>query len=207
MTLARDHHTNETTPARVPHVTRPVHYTNAPVLVVIRVRRHVPKLRSYGPARVLKHCFVNGKERFGLRVIQFAVRDNAIYLIVEAHAASSLTRGMKGLGVRVAKQLNKFMGRRGAVLADRYDAQDLLTARAVRDALAFVLDNRRHRGHGPFEFDLFSSAAYFDGWRRPCDCPRSHDPPVVPATLWLLTCGWRHLGLIAPGGPARAAPA
>jgi hypothetical protein len=47
-------------------------------------------------------------------------------LIVEAEGRDALSRGMKGLAVRVAIALNRSIGRRGTVFADRYHAQETL---------------------------------------------------------------------------------
>jgi hypothetical protein len=44
--------------------------------------------------------------------------------------------------------------------------------------------------------DLYSSAAYFDGWRERLRLPLLDDgePAVVPPRIWLLTTGWRRRG-------------
>jgi len=50
--------------------------------------------------------------------------------------------------------------------------------------------------------DGCSSSAYFDGWAPGAvlSAPKSprHDGPVLPATTWLLTTGWRRYGPIDP---------
>lgn len=162
------------------------------------MKGHVWNLRSRRSAKVIKRSLVNARARFGLAVTQFGVQGNHIHFIVEAREEKSLTRGMKGLNVRIAKGMNKLMGRRGAVIADRFHSRELKTPREVRNALAYVLENDRHHRGGPPRFDIYTSAAYFDGWTIPCDFPPSPEPPVVPATLWLLTTGWRRHGLIGP---------
>jgi hypothetical protein len=57
---------------------------------------------------------------------------------------------VRGLAIRVARAVNRALGRRGRVFADRYHARALTTPRAVRHALVYVLMNpeaptRRHR--------------------------------------------------------------
>ena len=52
-----------------------------------------------------------------------------MHLLVEAQDERSLARGMNGLGVRVAKGLNRVMGRSGKVLDDRYHGHILRTRR------------------------------------------------------------------------------
>lgn len=186
--------------AGVPHVKRRPQGPRRSFHVTVRLKDHVWNLRSRRAARVLRDALCKGKERFGMRVVHFSVQGNHLHLIVEAHEEKSLTRGMKGLNVRIARGLNKLMGRRGAVVADRFHSRLLATPRQVRNALSYVLNNAHQHHEDAPRFDVYSSAAYFDGWSIPCDFPPSRDPPVVPASLWLLTTGWRMHGLIAPGG-------
>jgi len=85
---------------------------------------------------------------------------------------------MKGLGVRLARGLNKLMGRRGQVLADRYHAHILRTPTEVRNAVHYVLHNyRRHTlqqgGTLPRSFiDTYSSAS------RELILPKPHTWPL-----------------------------
>jgi len=51
---------------------------------------------------------------------------------------------MKGLGVRLARGLNKLMGRSGQVLADRYHEHVLRTPSEVARAMNYVRRNREH---------------------------------------------------------------
>lgn len=185
--------------AQVPHVARKPQGPNRVFHVTVRLKDHVWNLRSARSAEVLRDALEKGKERFGLRVIHFSVQGNHLHLIVEAHDAKSLSRGMKGLNVRIARGMNKLMQRRGAVVADRFHSRHLATPREVRNALVYVLQNaRHHHGDEAPPFDIYSSAAYFDGWTIPCDFPPARVPTVVPASLWLLTTGWRRHGLVDP---------
>jgi hypothetical protein len=55
---------------------------------------------------------------------------------------------MCGLGVRVAKGLNRVMRRHGKVLDDRYHGHILRTPTEVRRAREYMLDNaRKHYGY------------------------------------------------------------
>jgi putative transposase len=75
------------------------------------------------------------------------VQGNHVHLLVEAKDEKALSRGMNGLGVRVAKRLNRVMRRAGKVLEDRYHAHILRTPTEVRRARAYLLQNaRRHYG-------------------------------------------------------------
>jgi REP element-mobilizing transposase RayT len=76
------------------------------------------------------------------------VQGNHVHLLVEAHDQRALSRGMNGLGVRVARGLNRVMQRRGHVLADRYHAHILRSPTEARRARAYLLQNaRKHYGH------------------------------------------------------------
>lgn len=173
--------------AKVPHRKRPVLSSRHPVLVTWRVLPHVWNLRSRRCFSRIADCFLRGADRFGLRLVHFSVQGNHLHLIVEAEDEHSLARGMQGLGVRIAKALNRLMRRKGAVFADNYHARQLRSPTQVANALAYVVTNFRHHFPGeamrlpPGEPDRFTSA-----WRE-----TGRDPPVVPARTWLLCVGWR----------------
>jgi len=126
---------------------------------------------------------------------------------VEADGNRALSEGMQGLTVRLAKGLNRLMGSRGKVFADRYHAHVLRTPTEVRNALAYVLQNHRShmvrigKGSGAASPDPFSSAATFDGWLEV-------EPVAITVTsaaeTWLLREGWRRRGALSlasvPGG-------
>jgi hypothetical protein len=61
--------------------------------------------------------------------------------LVEAESERALSRGMNGLGVRVAKGLNRVLGRSGKVLEDRYHGHILRTPTEVRHARTYLLQN------------------------------------------------------------------
>jgi hypothetical protein len=105
---------------------------------------------------------------------------------------------MQGLAVRLARALNRSLGRRGTVFADRYHHRVLTTPRQVRNALGYVLCNaRKHRvaPHRSGWLDPLSTAAWFDGWTHGTANDERMTPP--PRT-WLLRVGWRRAGLIDP---------
>ena len=111
----------------------------------------------------------------------------------------ALSRGLQGLFIRVAKALNRELGRRGKVFADRYHDRLLRSPGQVRNALAYVLNNyRRHsrRSLARGWLDPCSSAADFKGWTGKT-LPvkrRTDDPPLPRARTWLLRAGWRRAG-------------
>ncbi len=154
---------------------------------------------------VLRRAFREGRVRGGFRLVQYAVQPDHLHLIVEASDKAALSTGMQGLSVRIARQLNGMLGRRGGVFADRYHARQLKTPREARNALAYVLlQARRHAskatgGRSTPVIDPCSSAPLFDGFSG-TRAPRAGpwDETVVAARMWLLTTGWRRHGKIDP---------
>ena len=83
----------------------------------------------------------------GTRVCEFSIQGNHIHVVVEAGNHEALATTMQGLGVRVARGLNRMMRRKGKVLADRYHARLLRTPTEVRHAVHYVRNNfRKHTG-------------------------------------------------------------
>ena len=123
--------------------------------------------------------------RFGMRVVQYGLMHNHFHLIVEAEDEESLSSGMAGLKVRIARGLNKVWERSGPVFDDRYHVEPLKWPLQTRNAIAYVLLNaRRHlakKGRVPATagVDPASSGRWFSGWRS--SSPRPRDPPAVAA--------------------------
>jgi hypothetical protein len=154
--------------------------------------------------RAVRDALGAGKEAEGFRLVHFSVQDTHIHLLVEAKGSECLARGMQGLAVRMAKALNRVLGRRGRVFADRYFSRILRTPTEVRHALLYVLQNARHHGFGYKGTDDCSSGHHFDGWREagPIKAPRvaeSRGSPVTAPHTWLLESGWRVHGLLSLG--------
>ena len=83
---------------------------------------------------------------------------NHVHLIVEAPDRKALARAMKGLGVRIARALNRLMKRSGRVIADRYHAHILKTPSEVRHARNYLTTNA-HRHYGTPTPDPYVSVA------------------------------------------------
>ncbi|MFN7972953.1 MAG: transposase [Acidobacteriota bacterium] len=159
------------------------------------------------------------RKRLGFRLVQFSVQPDHIHLIVEAHVTGEslarklrtpnqvLSRGIQALAIRIGKGINRALGTRGQVFKDRYHMRPLESPTQVRNALAYVLCNAwKHyralvRGRPGLHADPYSSGPYFTGWRPGCRVPRvvRPDPPVATPRLWLLSEGWKRLGLISLG--------
>jgi hypothetical protein len=138
------------------------------------------------------------------RIVHVSIQHDHIHLIVEAADRVRLARGMQGFSVSCARQLNRRLGRRGAVFADRYHAVQLRSPRQVRSALSYVLNNWRHHGEDrrlDALYDPYSSAPAFDGWSTPRDQRLARGAELLPtafARCWLLTAGWRRHRRVDP---------
>jgi len=189
----------------VHHVKRPKVPRGSPAHVTLRVRRGVPSLRSRRFIRDFQSTLRAGCERSEFRVCHFSIQGDHVHLVVEAAGKEALGRGMKSVGIRLARAVNRVFRRTGPVLFGRYHLRVLRTPREVRHALAYVLLNarkhwwQRNGAAPPAVLDVASSGAWFDGWKRP---PPTHNPTALPAVAhargWLLRQGWRRQGLVDP---------
>lgn len=124
------------------------------------------------------------------RIVHFSIQGNHLHLIFEAESARGLAAAVRALSIRLARRLNRMMGRAGAVFEDRYHAHVLRSPAEVRNAVAYVLGNfashacRRGEPVPAGWVDPFSSAVL-----KP---PRKGqgslfvEPPTRPARTWLL---------------------
>jgi REP element-mobilizing transposase RayT len=160
------------------------------VTLVVKEELRLRNRRIYA---TLREAFRRGRERFGFRLCHFSIQKRRIHLLCEAENRRSLWRGMQGLAVRIAKRVNRSLGRKGAVFVARYHARQLEAARDVRNALRYLMLNHLRRGPGlP---DPYSSGCVFKGWgfRVPIDPARAEEDRgvVAVARTQLLARHWR----------------
>jgi len=158
------------------------------------VRDHIWNLRSRRCFSIIERAFAAARERFGMRLVHFSVQGNHIHLLIETTDGQALARGMQGLTIRIAKALNRVMGRHGPVFEDHYHSRVVRTPTEAARAVAYVLRNFAHHAKArgeevpDDEADPFSSAA------GSCADP----PPVCEPRTWLLSAGWRRgVGAVA----------
>jgi REP element-mobilizing transposase RayT len=154
--------------AGVAHVEREVLKARFPVHVTWRMEKGVWSLRTrrcFGP---MKRAMFAGAVKNGFRLVHYAVMGNHVHLLVEAQDRVKLATGMQGMGVRIAKALNRVMRRHGRVIGDRYHAHILRTPSEVKRARAYLLTNAHHH-YGHAQADEFASQV-----------------AVVAARTWLL---------------------
>ncbi|HEY3803820.1 MAG TPA: hypothetical protein VGL61_14495 [Kofleriaceae bacterium] len=121
--------------ASEPHKRRPVVSPRHPVHVVARV---VPQLRAFGSRRTwraVERAVARSLARDDFRIVHVALAHRRLELVVEADDRLALARGMQGFEVSAARALNRALGRRGCVFADRYRPRALPTRAAIRAVL------------------------------------------------------------------------
>jgi REP element-mobilizing transposase RayT len=195
---------------KVPHRARPYHDKHAPVHVTLRVRPGLPSLRGYALGAVIGRALRvaahgasrrQAARRATFRVVHFSIQPNHLHLVVEATSKTALSRGMQGLASGLARRVNRRIGRRGSLFAERYHAHELRSPHEVRHSIVYVLKNfEKHPepipdlGTAPVDgIDPCSSARWFSGWAQPPPRPPT-PPPVAEPRTWLLSAGWRKGG-------------
>ena len=137
------------------------------------------------------------------------IQEDHAHFLVEAQGKVCLANGMKSLAARFARCVNRVFGRVGRVLADRFHHVVKRTPTEVRRAVAYVLLSarkhfrQRRRRVPPVVLDGASSGLWFDGWKRRAPPPGRYADArrvceVAAPRTWLLSKGWRRIGLIDP---------
>jgi REP element-mobilizing transposase RayT len=209
----------------VRHRTREASSAGHPLHVVIRSKFR--SLRSQFVFPTVRKALADAtRARQDFRITHYSVQGDHLHLLVEANSKQALSRGMQGLAIRIARRVNRLTSRSGKLWADRFFSRALSSPRAVRNALAYVLNNfKKHRAPDDTRIDPCSSAPYFAGFRElrgkpPWDLPRSRQLPITPhgvpppacndempileARTWLGRVGWRKAGLIGLAEAPRA---
>ena len=192
-----------------PHDARPEHDRRHPVHVTLRVVGSVGGMRRRDIYLALREATIVTAKRADFRIVQMSIQRDHVHLLVEADHKAALSKGIRGFSISAARQINKAITARGGdrrtgkVIGDRFHARPLTSPRAVRNTLAYVLNNYRHHGEDrmgvarTWKADPFSSGALFFGWKELEDSPvlwplpPTYHPLIVrrPHT-WLLSKGW-----------------
>ena len=152
----------------VAHRRRPLHAARFPLHVTVPFVKGVYNLRSRRCFSVIERAFWGAMARSSARIVHFSVLGNHIHLVMEAADRETLSLAMRSLGVRLGKNLNRVMGRKGRVVGDRSLARVLTSPSQVRRAVAYVLRNYAQHAAAWGELlsasfvDPYSSASYGD---------------------------------------------
>jgi REP element-mobilizing transposase RayT len=180
----------------VPHSKRPD--LSGVVHVTQKLCPGLPGMRDPDTFEVLREAIRAGNECDGFRVVAFSVMSNHLHFVVEGWTTRSVSRGMQGLAIRVARALNRHWGRSGTVFLERFHAGLVRGVGAVRRLLIYVLQNARKHGlRLPRGLpDPFSSAPWFDHWKERPSLPREPSPVLPLHDSWLVAAAWgRQLSL------------
>jgi REP-associated tyrosine transposase len=183
----------------VPHRRRPEHKGRNPVHVTLRGAWGLPSLREQVIFFEMRRA-LGRSARSWFHIVHFSVQADHVHLLVEASDKASLSRGIMGVAIRMARAVNRVLKRHGNVWSERYHSRALKTPREVRNGIVYVLMNKQKHSSKTMGLDPCSSASLFDGWKVPPSVapPRetSERNPVEPPATWLLRSGWRRHGLI-----------
>jgi REP element-mobilizing transposase RayT len=174
----------------VPHVERDDVRPYQPVHVTLRMAAPVWNLRSERSFAVIHEALTAARRRPDARVVHFSVQGNHLHLILEASGTTALSNAVRALSIRLARGLNKMMGRSGPVFEDRFHSHVLRTPAEVRNALRYVVGNfashaaRRNEPMRQGWVDPFSSAS--EKSPRSAQATLFPELAVRPATTWLL---------------------
>ena len=145
----------------MPHRCRQRFSTRHPVHITMRMEAHVWNLRTARAFRTISRALAENANHLGCRIIDYSVQRNHIHLIVEAKDYEHLARAMRGFAIRIARGLNKLMGTKGRVFAERYHMHVLQTPREVRHARAYASKNaRKHAAQGGVRYPAHWLAPY-----------------------------------------------
>lgn len=115
-------------------------------------RVHIPSMIRRDVAKVVKEALEQGQERLECRIVVYRLQKDRLDVLCEADNADHLSRCLQGLGIRVAKAINRLQGTRGKVFAERF-RQEVLDKRVVTkrakellNGNAGTLATAKHRG-------------------------------------------------------------
>jgi len=169
----------------------------------MRVARGVWNLRSQRSFRCVAQALAAEKQLGLLRIAHYSVQGNHLHVIAETEGRAALSSRMRGFAVRLARALNRMMGRRrGRVFAERYHLHVLRTRSEVRNAVRYVLLNHQKHaaqaGSVGITVDPYSTGPWFEHW--PKDVVRvrwsvvTGPPPIVEPQSSLLKNAWQARG-------------
>ncbi len=193
--------------AGVSHHRRPAIDAEHPALITFEARDEVPNLRSPAVHAILRDCVRQVNAHEGLAIVHYGLRQRNVLLLVEAPDNRALAIGLRSFSIRLAKAVNRHLGRQGPFFSDRFAMQLLESPRQVRQGLAFVLLGASPK-KGREQLDAYTSAPSLQGWKLPAPSSvMADDEPCVAAPQSrALRSGWRRYGLLDPSEAPAPAP-
>ncbi len=161
----------------LPHRAREDFRPHQPLHLTLRMADHVWNLRSLRSFTVIHGALRDIRERSDFRVADFTLLGNHLHLLAEAEGARALATGMRALTIRLARRLNRMMGRRGPVFEDRYHMHVLRTPAEARNALRYVREN--YASHAARRGERVSSE-----WVDPYASTAAREPRHAQGAFW-----------------------
>lgn len=186
----------------VPHRRRPELSGREPAHVTWRIVPGLPSLRSAQLREVVQRLLqardgtgagaaAGGAVRPAFRVAEWSIQPDHVHLVVESVSRRALTAGLRGLGVSLARRVNRALGRRGAVLVERFHLHVLRALQEVVNAVRYVRENTaRHAARPGGAWRRRTAPGWIDPWSS---APLARRRPVT----WLLG---RALSLVDGAG-------
>ena len=190
----------------VAHTKREVVKGRYPLHITVRFCQGLPNMRTKKMFQIFRRAVVAAKAH-GLQVVEFALLGNHYHLMLEADDNSQLNGAMKSLNISLARRMNHLLGRKGAVVSDRFDLKILKTPTQVRNALIYMFANAAKHFKTKQVFCWFSSLAVFRRldliakWRKDLDwrIPKYADSfqeeyieMLAEPRSWLARVGWER---------------
>ncbi len=130
------------------HAKRPEVEPGAPLHITMKLAEDLPELDATTLA-LTEQAVEAAREKPGFRIVHHVIEARHLHLIVEAESTAVLGRGLRGLGIRLARALNKVVGRKGTAIRERYSLR-VLRREAVDEVLTYLRGLReRHVARGP----------------------------------------------------------
>ena len=182
----------------VPHRRRPELSGREPAHVTWRIVPGLPSFRCAQLREVVQPLLearagpgAGAAARPAFRVAEWSIQPDHLHLVVESASRRALTAGLRGLGVSLARRVNRALGRRGAVLLERFHLHVLRALQEVVNAVRYVRENTaRHAARPGGAWRRRTAAGWVDPWSS---APLARRRPVT----WLLG---RALSLVDGSG-------
>jgi REP element-mobilizing transposase RayT len=131
---------------QAPHSARPAHRGEHPVHVTLRSACRSIRTQFVFPTvrAAISAASRRSPQRF--RVVHFSIQGDHMHLLVEARDRAALLAGVRGLCVRVARQVNRLLLRSGQFFADRWHGRALTSPqrahRWIPSRIAYLAPSR-----------------------------------------------------------------
>jgi REP element-mobilizing transposase RayT len=117
------------------------------------------KYRTFIRTEILLEHFILAimkSQKHGFRIIHFSLQTNHVHLIAEAQNNQILVKGMRSLTNSFVKRIAMTKKLKGSIQIERYHLHVLRTLKEAKNAIDYVLYNRKHHTGEHLE-DSFSS--------------------------------------------------